>query len=154
MVPSAEMGRPEPLPSTSSESSRFPVGPPAPVTPDVGTRLVPEPVPPATGSSLPRETPPLPAPLRLDRIASIGGLQGQVLTSDRVPQGHALVTLVSTTQPGMEQRFAADGDGRFAVRLPSGEWAIVTQTQDGRWVTQGRVRVRERETAKVTIVGE
>jgi hypothetical protein len=146
--PSAEMGRPQPVPPTTSESSR----PPEPAD---DSRLVPEPVPPTTGSAFPRLTPPLSEqPIRLDRIASTGGVQGQVLSPNWTPRAHTEVTLVSASHPGNRENLTADGNGRFVGRLPSGEWIIYTRTPDGRWAPQGRVQVREHETAKVTIVGD
>jgi hypothetical protein len=105
-------------------------------------------------------TPPTPElPIRADRIASTGsreemtgGVAGQVVSSARLPQGQAEVILVSTRRPDQRQRIAADPEGRFGVRLTAGEWLIFTRNTAGQWIPQGRIEVREHQTAQVTIV--
>ena len=144
--PSAEMGRPVPVPPSSGTTESY--------RSDF--------VPPTSGSSYPRLTPPVQEPpIRADRIASLrgsqetmGGVQGQVVSTQRVPQGHVEVTLVSARQPNQRQRIASNAEGRFGVRLPSGEWLVYTRNHEGQWVPHGRVEIREHQTAKVTIVSQ
>jgi hypothetical protein len=126
-----EMGRPVPAPP-----------PPAPAV-----------VPPVSGSSYPRLTPPLPEPpVRADRIASTGALEATFRTASQQARGRVEVTLVAASRPQRREQLFTDDEGKLEVEIPDGEYLIYARTADGRWVSHGRIQVREHHTAKVTLL--
>ena len=80
-----------------------------------------------------------------------GAVEGRLMSSRRVAQGTAEVTLVSARHPEQRQQIAADAEGRFTAQLAPGEWLIYTRNTAGQWIPQGRVEVREDRTVRVTI---
>jgi hypothetical protein len=87
--------------------------------------------------------PATPTRVRFDRITSAPrhNTQGQVLRTDRIPQGGAKLLFVSADQRGARQNVTADGRGQFQTTLATGTWLIYVQDGSGRLVYQQKVQV-------------
>ena len=100
-------------------------------------------------------TPNTGARIRLDRITAAPrhNTEGQVVGSDRTPQGRAQVLFVNADRKGDRQTVTADHWGRFQAKLASGTWLIYVKEPSGRLSYQQKVEVADgKPTAPITLV--
>jgi hypothetical protein len=93
--------------------------------------------------------------MRPDRIASRSrsGLQGQLVSRDRVPQGNVRMLFVGMDARTEQRAVTTDAQGGFLASLDSGEWLVYVQDASGRAVFQQKVRVSGDEPVRMTLVG-
>ena len=99
--------------------------------------------------------PPVNPRVRYERITANPrpNTQGQVVRTDRLPQGGAKVVFVCADEQGGRHALTTDGGGRFQTTLAAGNWLIYTQDASGRLVYQQKVRVgADKPTAAITLV--
>jgi hypothetical protein len=123
---------------------------------------VPDPMPPASGSSfrqapVPRQgTPPAPPPptVRLDRIVSTSArVEGQLVRMNNAPLPGVRVLFVrADRQASTEESVTADARGQFRVSLASGGWLVYMPDADGKLKLHSKLDVRANETRQVTLV--
>jgi hypothetical protein len=120
---------------------------------------VPGTMPPASNRQLAPQAPHSPAPpvaprVRLDRIVSLSntGVEGQVVRSDRAPQGGAKVLFVNVDRKEQQQSVVTDRSGQFRANLPTGTWLIYVHDAAGKSVLHSSIEVRGDETRHVTLV--
>jgi hypothetical protein len=103
-------------------------------------------MPPANPSGL--RTAPIAAPLKLDRMASLGSaVRGQVVTADYAPRSGAQVVFVNASRQEVRQTATADTAGHYQANLPPGEWYVyVDQTY------HNKIDVKASEPRQITIV--
>jgi hypothetical protein len=100
-------------------------------------------------------TPSTGARIRLDRITAAPrhNTEGQVVSSDRTPQGRAEVLFVNAERKGDRQTVAADHWGRFQANLSSGTWLVYVKQPSGRMVYQQKVDVSDdKPSVPITLV--
>ncbi len=105
----------------------------------------------------PRTLPPAPPPtVRLDRIVSVPGgngqVQGQVVRNDQTPRANAQLMFVSISRQTPQQSVTADGKGAFRVSLTSGEWLVYVHGTDGKPVFHSKIDVKGDENRQLTLV--
>lgn len=98
--------------------------------------------------------PPAPANTRLDRVASNGTtIQGRLMREDRfTPQGYSKVVLVSSSNESERRIVETDASGRFAAKIPSGEWSIYTPANGGKLEYHSTLTARDNDVRSVMIV--
>jgi hypothetical protein len=139
---------------TTSEGTRYDRNP-APYMPkayDSSSYRQPQLRSPVPGQpAAPAQAPPR---VRLERIAALPdyNLDGQVVSSARIPQANARVLFVSADQAGGRQSVTADPRGRFQVTLASGSWLVYVQDGRGQQVFQRRVDVSADQPHTMTLV--
>ncbi len=105
------------------------------------------PMPPASDSSF-RPAP----PVRFDRIASRGNVEGRVVDAARVPRSAARVLFVSTEERRTQHTATASGDGQFRANLAPGGWLVYTYDADGKPVFSRRIDVPAEKGFAFTLV--
>src|SRR5262249_50107086 len=104
----------------------------------------------------PRTAPAAPPTVKLDRIVSLSGgngqVQGQVVRQDRSSHGGAHRMFVSVDRDGPQQAVTAEGRGQFRVTLASGGWLVYVHGTDGKPVFHSKIDVQGEETRQMTLV--
>jgi hypothetical protein len=151
--PSVGEGR-EYSPPTTSEGTRYDRNPNPymPKASDSSYYRQPQSQSPAPSRpAAPAQAPPR---VRLERIAALPeyNLEGQVVSTERVPRANARVLFVSADQAGGRQAVTADVRGRFQATLASGGWLVYVQDSQGKQVFQRRVDVSGEQPFLMTLV--
>jgi hypothetical protein len=120
-------------------------------------RYYPQPMPPASGSSLrgppPRPAPPPPA-VKLDQIVAVPvpTIRGQVVRDNKAPVGGARVMFVHSAKAGPMQSVTADAAGEFRVTLTSGAWLVYLVGADGRTTFHSKIDLHDSENRQVVLL--
>ena len=108
-------------------------------------------MPPANPSKL--RTPPVAAPIKIDRMASLGApVTGQVVTAKYAPRAGAQVVFVNASRQDIRQSATADAAGHYQVNLPAGEWYVYLGTGDGKAVYHKKITVEEYDNPTYRVV--
>ena len=103
-------------------------------------------MPPANPSKL--RTPPVAAPIKIDRMASLGApVTGQVVTAKYAPRAGAQVVFVNASRQDIRQSATADAAGHYQVNLPAGEWYVYLDS-----TYHNRIDVKASEPRQITVV--
>jgi hypothetical protein len=102
-------------------------------------------IPPANPSRL--RTPPTAAPIKLDRVASMAPVSGQIVTAGYAPKAGAQVVFVNASRTDIRQTATADATGRYQVALPAGEWYVYLDRD-----YHNRIDVKANEARQITLV--
>ncbi len=116
-------------------------------------------MPPASGTNYRQSVPQPSAPppvVKLDRIVmlppSAKPVQGKVVLRDNTPRAGARVVFVNAEKTLPQEAVTADGQGRFNVRLTSGNWLVYLTSADGKQVFHSKIDVREADARSVVLV--